>query len=59
MYRLHFSEQGGFRPSGRDVTPALALATPDSSVGVHTGKVSKFARGLAKIGIRSSKTSSR
>jgi tetratricopeptide (TPR) repeat protein len=38
-------------------TPVLPLATPDSNVGVHTSKVSKFTRGLAKIGIRSSKIS--
>ena len=40
-------------------SPELAPATLDSNVGVHTRKVSKFARGLAKFDIRSSKTSSK
>ncbi|KAF2818128.1 hypothetical protein CC86DRAFT_450642 [Ophiobolus disseminans] len=40
-------------------TPVLAPATPDSNVGVHTRKVSKLARGLAKLGFKSSKTFSR
>ncbi|KAK7186084.1 TPR domain protein (kinesin light chain), partial [Paraphaeosphaeria sporulosa] len=38
-------------------TPTLAPATPDSNVGVDIRKVSKLSRGLAKLGIRSSKTS--
>jgi tetratricopeptide (TPR) repeat protein len=38
-------------------TPVFALAKSDSNVGVHTRKPSRLARGLAKIGIRSSKTS--
>jgi hypothetical protein len=39
--------------------PVLASATPHSNIGVHTRKISKIARGLAKIGIRSSKTTSK
>jgi hypothetical protein len=33
----------------------LAPATPDNSVSTHTGKISRLSRGLAKVGIKSSR----